>query len=186
MTHDARKRRQQLSQLCALIIASLLLGGCQIGRLRITFPGRATETPPIVLEWCDEARDVLCVLSFGLEPPDEMVILLLASPGLPPDLEARAAWDGESAPYPCVATSVDETLFACTGPLIPLGTSVHIDVYTADGQTRLASGDFVLKALALPTVGAGVDAPPTAPFILTPRPTRTPGGTPYPNPTPQP
>ena len=114
-----------------------------------------------------------------------MVIVLLAAPGLPADLRAQAAWNGETAAYACVATNDSATLLACEGPLIPLGNSVHLDVTSADGDAPIASGDFVLNALALPTLAAAADLPPTDAATITPRPTRTPGvGTPYPNPTP--
>jgi hypothetical protein len=181
-----RPSRIQPASLPAILVVGLLfLAACTIGPFRITFPGQATQQPSIVLRWCDQARDVLCVLSFGLEPPDGMIIVLLAAPGLPADLEARAAWSGETASYPCAATNANATLLACAGPLIPLGSSVHLDVTSADGNVQIASGDFVLNALALPTVAAGADLPPTDIATITPRPTRTVGpGTPYPNPTP--
>lgn len=174
-----------------LLLGALLLGACTIGPLRISIPGRATQQAAIVLRWCDQARDVLCVLGFGLEPPDQMLILLLASPGLPAELEARAVWNVDSGLYPCEPTNAAATLLACTGPLIPLGSSVHVEVAAADAGALIASGDFILNALALPTVPAGAELPPTDAVTITPRstrtpaPTRTPGpGTPYPNPTP--
>ena len=167
-----------------LIIAGLTVASCTIGPLRISIPGQATQQPPIALRWCDQARDVLCVLGFGLEPPDQMVIVLLASLGLPSDLEVHAAWNGDTELYPCEPTNADATLLACTGTLIPLGSSVHIDVTSVDAKAIIASGDFSLNGLALPTVPSGADLPPTDAVTITPRPTRTPsGGTPYPNPT---
>jgi hypothetical protein len=163
----------------------VILSSCNIGPLRISIPGQLTAQPAIVLRRCDQARDVLCVLSFGLEPPDQMAILLLAAPGLPSELAARAAWNGETGSYPCEATNAEATLLSCKGSLIPLGGSLHIEVATADGKTIIASGDFVLNGLALPTVPGGVELPPTDAVTITPRPTRTPSaGTLYPNPTP--
>lgn len=163
----------------------LLIAACRIGPLRISSREQPTEQPAVVLRRCDEARDVLCILSFGLEPPDQMVIVLLASPGLPPDLEAHAAWNGDVGSYPCDATNAEGTLFSCRGPLIPLGSTVHIDVAAAASNTVIASGDFALNGIALPTVPAGADLPPTDTATITPRPTRTPGsGTPIPTSTP--
>jgi hypothetical protein len=190
-----------------LVIAALTLASCTIGPLRISIAGQATPQPPITLRWCDQARDVLCVLSFELEPPHQLVIVLLASPGLPADLEAHATWNGETGAYPCHASLADSTILDCTGPLIPLGSSVRIEVSTADGNAPLGVGDFVLNGLALPTFAAETDPLRTDAATVTPRPTRqsstsTPEptrapatsthrvvpprvpGTPYPNPTP--
>ncbi len=154
-THSVIARRRWSALLGSLLILGLTLAACTIGPFRISFPGQATQQPAIVLRWCDQARDVLCVLSFGLEPPGRMVIVLLAAPGLPAELRARAAWNGETASYPCVATNADATLLACEGPLIPLGSSVHLDVSSTDNSAPIASGDFVLNALALPTPRGG-------------------------------
>ena len=170
-----------------LIVCGLALAACTIGPFRISIPRRPTPQPAIDLRWCDQARDVLCVLSFGLEPPNQMVIVLLAAPGLPEDLKAHAAWNGGTGSYRCEGTNPDATLLACTGPLIPLGSSVHIEVMADEGKTLIASGDFVLMALALPTVSEGADLPTTEAGIITPRSTRTPAaGTLTRTPTPGP
>ena len=87
-----------LAVLC--LSAALLLASCTFGPLRISIPGPATPPPPIALRRCERARDVLCILSFGLEPPDRMVIVLLAAPGMPTDLEARAVWNGMTGILP--------------------------------------------------------------------------------------
>ena len=160
----------------SLVVCGLLLAACTIGPFRFSIPGQLTPQPAIVLRWCDEARDVLCVLSFGLEPPGQMLIVLIASPGLPADLEAKAAWNGETGSYPCDASNANATILACAGPLIPLGSGVHIEVAADDGKTLIAAGDFVLNALALPTVSAGGELPPTDAVSMTPRLTRDSGG----------
>jgi hypothetical protein len=153
----------------------LVLTACRIGPLRISSRAQPTEQPAILLRRCDEARDVLCILSFGLEPPDQMEIVLLASAGLPSELEARAAWNGEAGSYPCIATNAEATLFSCRGAAIPLGSAVHLDVAVASSNTVIASGDFALNGVALPTLSSGPDLQPTDIVTITPRPTRTPG-----------
>lgn len=164
---------------------ALLLASCTIGPVRISIPRRATPPPPLIaLRWCEQARDVLCILSFGLEPPDRMVIVLLAAPGMPTDLEARALWNGMSGSYPCDPALTEATVLSCIGPLIALGSSVHLEVVSASDKSVLASGDLALKGIALPTVQVGAQPSPTGAVNITPLHTQTRTfGTPYPNPT---
>jgi len=150
-------------------------------------------------------QDVLCLVTFGLEPPDEMLILLLTVPGLSEGLEIVLTHNDEKLLFGCTTTAESPAVVYCTGPQVPLGTTVLIEVFAKEEQVLLASGEFTLMALALPTVladGQGLSTPPpltaratrttgpgtpspTRPPLLTPLATQTttPGGA-YPNPSP--
>jgi hypothetical protein len=166
------------------------MAACSLSPWRLFGSARSTPQPPIELKRCDDVQDVLCLVTFGLEPPDKMLILLLAVPGLPEDLAVTVTRNDEKIPFTCIRTEESPTVVYCTGPQIPLGTTVLIEVIAVEEQVLLASGEFTLTAFALPTVpGGGVEIP-TAGAILTPRDTRTPfagtpiPGTAYPNGTP--
>ena len=57
--------------------------------------------------------------------------------------------------FACITTEESPTVVYCTGPQIPLGTTVLIEVFAAEERVLLASGEFTLMAFALPTVQAG-------------------------------
>jgi len=164
---------QRSTIVIVLVLSALLIAACSGWPFRLFGPG-ATPQPVIILGRCDEGQDVLCLVTFGLEPPDQMLIVLLASPGLPPELEAEVTHAGTALPYPCKSTDESPTIIYCTGPQIPLGSSIGIGIYAAAERTLLASGEFVLTAFALPTLPAdGVELP-TPLLLMTARPTRTP------------
>lgn len=167
-----------------LSLIALVIAACSLSPLRL-LGASSTEPPPAInLVRCDQAQDVLCLLTFGLEPPDEMVIIFLAIPGLPEKLEAVVTHNDETLPYSCKFTDATASVLYCTGPQVPLGSRLHIELRSTEPSTLLASGEFVLNALALPTLpSAGVGLPtaltggaatPTGSPAATPRSTRTP------------
>jgi hypothetical protein len=158
-----------------LALSALLLAACSLSPLRFLTGSRATAQPVITLARCDDREDVLCLVTFGLEPPDQMLIVLRASPGLPEALEAVVTYKDEPRPYPCERAEPSLTAIYCSGPQPPLGSSMRIEVYATEQRTLLAAGDFVLMALALPTVSGGGTPNPTASPQLFPTPTRTSG-----------
>jgi hypothetical protein len=189
----------------ALAAGAVFMAACSLSPLRLLGAGRSTPQPPIELRRCDDVQDVLCLVTFGLEPPDEMLILLLTVPGLPEELAVTVTRNDEKISFACITPEESPTVVYCTGPQIPLGTTVLIEVLAVEEQVLLASGEFTLTAFALPTVPAGGQelptpapltaqatrttgpgtASPTRPPFLTPSITQTPPPSPaYPNPTP--
>lgn len=175
----------------ALGSASVLLTACALSPLSLLSDGRSTQQPPIELKRCDDAEDVLCVLTFGIEPPDQMLILMLTVPGLPEELAVSVIRDSDEMAYSCIAPVESPTVVYCTGPQIPLGSTVTIEVFAVEEQMLLATGRFVLTAFAMPTVPASGAQLPTPGAALTPQGTRRlMDGTPtpataYPNATPK-
>jgi hypothetical protein len=177
----------------ALAAGAVFMAACTLSPLRLFSAGRSTPQPPIELRRCDDVQDVLCLITFGLEPPDEMLILLLTVPGLPEELALAVTRNDEKISFACVTTAQSPTVVYCTGPQIPLGTTVLIEVFAVEEKVLLASGEFTLTAFALPTVQAGGVELPTPGALLNPQGTRTPlprgtlfPGTAYPNATPIP
>jgi hypothetical protein len=118
-----------------------------------------------------------------------MLIDFYVPPGSSGDFLLEVTYKQTQAAFPCVVAMASPTDVYCTGPQIPLGTTIGIAVHAAKGNAVLARGDFVLNALALPTLLIeGVSATPTATMIAltpvaataaTPSPTATaPTGTP--------
>jgi hypothetical protein len=177
-----KTRRPHLT--AALAALALMLAACVILPEALFSFRRPTPQPAIPLKRCDEVEDVLCLITFGIQPPDQMIIVLLTTPGLPEDLEVFVTHGDERHNYACAAVELSPTVVYCAGPQLPLGARVQIDVQAVSERTLLASGEFVLTAFAVPTVLMGGVELPTLVFP-TARPTRTPpSGTGYPNPIP--
>ena len=186
-------RRGPLRVILFLVAGAVFMAACSLSPLRLFGAGRLTPQPPIELRRCDDVQDVLCLVTFGIEPPDEMLILLLTVPGLPEDLAIKVTRNDEEISFACITTAESPTIVYCTGPQIPLGTTVLIEVFAVQEEVLLASGEFTLTAFALPTVPAGGVELPTPGAFFTPQGTRTPPlagtplpGTAYPNATPIP
>lgn len=140
-------------------------GGCALPTLLRSGIGPAPT--PLALSRCDVSSGIVCVVTFGTAPPDKMLIAILVPLGGFTEIDVDVGYKGTKTAYPCEASAAFPHNFNCTGPSIPLGSTVRIDVLAGKGETVLASGDFVLTALALPTLLVG--GPP-------------PAGTAYPNP----
>jgi hypothetical protein len=113
-----------------------------------------------------------------------MLIVLQGSLGFPQELKLRVKHRESQLSFSCQPAELSPTTFYCTGPQVPLGSSIGIEVLAMQTSTLLARGDFVLAGLALPTVSVGGVPSPTPLPTLTARPTRTPmPDTAYPNPS---
>jgi hypothetical protein len=113
-----------------------------------------------------------------------MIVVLLTVPGLPQDMELNVTSGTQTVLYPCTPTAGNASVLACNGPDLALGSRMVLEVRSPSAGAVIAKGEFVLTALAMPTVAEGVDVP-TGTATITPRETRTPIKlTPYPNPTP--
>lgn len=157
--HRIERVSRGRSYFAVLALMALAATACSLGPLQLLSRGNATPQPEIALRRCDEAVDVLCILSFGIEPPDQMIVVLLTSPGLPEDLEVVVTRSDKPATYNCEPTAGNASVLACTGPALPLGSRVLIAVRSPAAKVLLASGEFVLTAFAMPTVSEGVEIP---------------------------
>jgi hypothetical protein len=83
----------------ALVLGAVFIGACSLSPLRLFNPSRPTPLPPIELRRCDDVQDVLCLVTFGIEPPDEMLILLLTVPGLPEELAIAVTRNAEKISF---------------------------------------------------------------------------------------
>jgi hypothetical protein len=150
--------------------------------------GQPTSPPPAVLERCDPNPLVLCLVSFGIREPDQLLINLFVPPELPRDLSLIVKYKEEASTYSCASEPSLRTTVYCTGSQLPLGATISIEVLARQESVVLAGGDFVLSALELPTVPVSDSTAAVRPGItpLAPKPSLTPaasltrsiGGTP--------
>lgn len=157
------------------------MAACSFNPLALLGSGRS-KSPPILLDRCDRGQVAICLVTFGIEPPDKMLIELLAAASVDGQLDVVVTHKGEDLPFACMAADEGNTLFYCTGKQLPLGSALHIEVYAVQGRALLASGDFQVNAFELPELPLGGTPFPEPSLASIGRVTRTPfAGTAYPN-----
>lgn len=168
--------------------------------------GEPTPTPVKVndVTLCDLGGGGLCVVSFGADNLNQMVINFHLPQRKYPAFYARVDFGESSEVYSCQVVKEIPTSAYCTGPRTPLGGAIVIKIFRSDNDALIAQGDFVVAAIMLPTLpipgatveaGAGTPSTPEGtpsgagtPPRFEPTPTRrAPGPTPtlppgYPNP----
>jgi hypothetical protein len=113
---------------------------------------QGVSVPPPDLTRCGAAPTAFCIVTFSLDVPGRMLIVLFVPAGSPTDFQLVVDYKGVQSAYPCQLTSDSPTTFNCAGAEIPLGDAITVDIFTADGSEVLAHGEFVVTAFALPTV----------------------------------
>jgi hypothetical protein len=127
---------------------------------------REREVRPTVevtnLTACDVDPSVLCVVSFGADNVNRMVINLLLPSEDYAAFYIKAQYDETVSVYPCEVVTDLPTHVFCTGARTPLGQPLDLEAYATDGDVLLARGTLIVSAIALPT---------TVLHTLTPTPT---------------
>jgi hypothetical protein len=170
-----------------LAILGLVLGAVACTILPASLPfASGAEPTAIPLARCSADPTLVCVVTFGISPPDEMLVAILLPFGGFTNIRMTLEYDGQQVPYSCSSLPGFPERFSCTGPQVPLGSAVRLTIRTGAANTLLARGEFVVAGLALPTVArGGTPLPlesasplsPTAALSLTPLPFQTPGTT---------
>lgn len=140
-----------------LLLLALLIAGSACG------PSTANRGPaptPLPLARCDDSLGIICVVTFGVEPPSQMLVAIHVALGGFKELRTEIVYNGTRTDYTCRSSAEFPGNFYCTGPQIPLGSRIRVDVFTAGTKIILASGEFTVTALAMPTVPVGTLPPP--------------------------
>lgn len=124
------------------------------------------------LTLCDENASELCIVTFGADNQNQMVIHFQLPDEDYAAFYVKATNRGTTNMYPCEVSEAAPTTEYCTGMRTPLGETVDIEVYTIDNDTLIARGTFLVSAIALatpismPTISFSEEETPTAfPFL---------------------
>jgi len=103
------------------------------------------------LNYCNETELRPCVVSFGVNEKNEMLINLLTSGVSYPRFDLFIIRDGLNLQYNC--RQVDVSLYAvyCTGKLFPPGERVLIRLVAINLNSILAEGDVPIIGLSYPS-----------------------------------
>ncbi len=118
---------------------------------------------------CDVDPSVLCVVSFGADNVNRMVINFQLPSEDYGDFYVKVRYEEAVSVYPCQTVQDIPTSVFCTGDRVPLGQVIDVQVYSTDGDALLAQGKLIVGAIALPTA-AQMTVTPTETITPTPGP----------------
>ncbi len=200
-------RPNHLAKTFSLIAVILLITACSVPLIKGDSSKTATSQAIPEIPYCDTDSSVLCVISFGIDTKDQLLVNFYKPKTSIPDFYLKIRHDEIEDMYKCRAVKEFPSYIYCAGKQISLEEQIDIEVYSTDDNTLIAKGTFVISALAvatpvivsatagtpgtsqptfaLPTWTAFITKTPTigtgTPRTTTVTPTRTPTGS-YPNP----
>jgi len=169
--------RNRLFVILSLFIGLLILGlGAifLINNIRGSSDSSAAEAT-----WCDKDASGLCVVSFGTDNSDRMIINFKLPTFDFPGFYVKGINRDLANVYQCELDSADQNSVHCTGMRTPLGEVIFIEVYSTDSDVMIAQGRFVVSALLVSTPIIAPPASEATPIPISP--TLLPGAA-YPNP----
>ena len=100
---------------------------------------------------CDmDARD-LCIVTFGVDNTDHMVITFQLPNADYPAFYVNGSNKGKENTYQCETAEAIPTSVYCTGIRTPLGEAIDIEVYATDSDLLMARGTVMVSAMVLST-----------------------------------
>jgi hypothetical protein len=121
-----------------------------VGRILLRSSSGEAEISAVEATLCDEDASGLCVVNFGANNLNRMVIYFRL-PGEYPPFYVKAGNRDTVSVYTCEADESDVTLVRCTGVRTPLGETIDLEIYTTDEDRLIARGTFLVSAIAIST-----------------------------------
>jgi hypothetical protein len=114
---------------------------------------KAENNEPVVVDvtLCDESASDLCVVSFGANNINRMVINFQLPSADYISFYIKATNRETVSVYACEVDESTPTSAYCTGVRTPLGETIDIEVYSTDEDILIARGTFLVSAIALST-----------------------------------
>ena len=135
--------------LLSVLIAALILRGA-----------KNNPVPQITdIGLCDQDSRELCIVTFGANGPDRMVINFQSPAEDYPLFHVKGSNRGVIYEYPCTVAEEVPTSVYCTGPRTPLGEYIEIEVYSVAENSLLAHGKIFVSAVMVWTPSDIMDTP---------------------------
>jgi len=170
--NETNAYRRNLMIAAIVLAAVFLLGYGLITRSlgRQTNPSGETAGDVSVseLNYCSEEEVRPCVVSFGLDANDNMLVnLLLPEPSFP-NFYLTIEYGEKRNSFNCRKVAATKSNAYCIGEKYPPGEVLHLLLVSIEGDMLLAEGDLPIIGLAFPTLAI---------ITQTSAPTGTPEGT---------
>lgn len=163
-------------------------------------PTRSGPNAPVSeLAYCNDGQAKPCVVSFGTDADDNMLVNFLLPDLTFPNFYLKITRSQGESLYDCQRIKQAVNNAYCTGEKVPPGEPLHLQLISTKDETLLAEGDLSIIGLAYPTLEIAIptiqetatlsttlvtDAPATeTPLPLFILPTQTETQSSYPNPS---
>ncbi|MEP0807295.1 MAG: hypothetical protein HRF47_17570 [Chloroflexota bacterium] len=123
-------------------------------------PTPSAAAPPAKLVYCSNEGSKPCVVSFGVDVRDNMLINLLLPDLSFPAFSLVISRGGVEASYVCQRVSYALNTAYCAGPKQPPGEPLTLRLIASKDKTLLAEGNLSIIGLAFPTLGVAYFTPP--------------------------
>lgn len=119
----------------------------------------AGPAPILKISYCGAVPEELCVLSFGRDLEENMVINLFVPESNFPDFYLKIQRAAVEGTYECVKDREVPTSVYCVGEMIGLQEKMEISLLSKADDHLMASGKLTLLAVLLSPVGGSVLTP---------------------------
>ena len=151
-----------------VVIILLILGVAVIASLSGGGSDEKKKPPPALgLAYCGDEQVKPCVVSFGIDADDNMLVNLLLPDASFPDFHLKIVRGESETSYQCQRLSTGRNNAYCIGEKMPPGEVLHLMLISSVNEILLAEGDLTIIGLAF-----------SEPEIAVPTPTGTPTGIP--------
>jgi len=171
---------KRISFLGLLIV--LLLAGCS-REAEPTPEATQTPEPPLGITYCDIDPSDICLVGFGLDIDDRLLILFRADDRFFADIYIRADGPEGEILFECQQSENFPENVYCLGETYPEGELIKLNIYAKGNDKLIALGVFGVRYVTLPTRDVVFEAETTPTSAPGPIPTGAPtSAASYPNP----
>lgn len=163
----------------------LVLGVIAVARRGDNGVDANRKVPVVELAYCSDGQVKPCIVSFGVDADDKMLVNLLLPDVSFPAFHMKIVRGGDETSYQCqrLDTTLDSAY--CIGEKMPPGEILHLMLISTSDETLLAEGDLSIIGLAflapedstltpIPSPTGLPTATVTTTVTVTPTPTQTP------------
>lgn len=120
--------------------------------------------PASALVYCTDAGVKPCVVSFGIDINDQMLVNLLLPDTSYPEFYLQISQGGSSISYECKTVAAIPNNVYCTGEKLSPGGLLYVTLISIKDNTILAGGNLTIIGLSFPTLEVSTSIPlPTVP-----------------------
>jgi hypothetical protein len=166
------------------VLILLIVSGLVLFRERPARQARVNQRVPLQkLAYCTPKQITPCVVSFGRDADENMIVNVLTAGAFYPDFYLTIKADERDHIYVCEKANTFATSVYCTGQILPVGRAFQFLLFSLNEDILLAQGSFPIIGVALVTPPVFV-TPTTSPTPLPPG-TPSPSYPSYPNTSPE-
>lgn len=146
MSSEVSNSKRFLFWIFGIFVLLLLLG---MGISFFTKNKETTNEPVTKLRYCGAELEELCILSFGRDVDENLVVNLYVPDKDFPDFKLNIKRRAGKSEYECEKFTEVPTSVFCYGEMISLQERMEVSLISIDGESLLAFGNLTLDAILI-------------------------------------